>query len=572
MRVPALPVLLSIAVAAGGFWLGRSPRRPPVEVVMAPVRETVARPEPSRVRVEAVPTRPEENAVVRLALLVREASTVRRSLEFQLGIETMSAAELMQLWAAVKGFLNLALPEDRELVTALLSRLVQLDPDAALVRAAQLGAQAEAILPDVIAAWARVDQEAALEWIANAETGLRASALAAVLADLGGQDRQAAIQLFREAVADGTVGAGSWDMTEFFRAWANEDPTAAANEALALRELTKRDTALASTVTSWAKHDAEAALRWLTENTETGGQQNQLFLALVDGWAEQDPARAGEFAIGIGDEWTSSRALSLALIDWMPTGYADAWEWIQALEDPKDRHNAEYKLVYYSRLHGNPDEGLAHAIKRYDDHGGMFHAIYLHSQRIISKDPVEAIAWVRDTFKDPKLREELYNVVLDYMHDDPAKRAQYLDIASNPTRRVSMYEGHGRRWASEDLEAARAWAAELPPSPERDNAMLGVGITWVRKDPAAALEWIQTLVPGPGLDELKDTYARRVARDDLDDALRVARSVENPYARDDTLEKVMEEWLRRDPAVATAAIRKSELLSATSKWRLLERK
>ena len=51
---------------------------------------------------------------------------------------------------------------------------------------------------------------------------------------------------------------------------------------------------------------------------------------------------------------------------------------------------------------------------------------------------------------------------------------------------------------------------------------------------------------------------------------RMASELSNPYRRDDSLEYVLGKWLAEDRAAAETAIRESEELSETARWRLLE--
>ena len=510
------------------------------------------------------------NEVANLEAIFNDAQSARRRLEFRLGLLDLGARELETLWHRIRDQLDLSRDDDLELAGALLGRLAELEPERAIAEATELGVLGRGLLADLVAVWWRSAPGAAFEWIREADRALGEKAMAAVLADVGRRDRKEAMELFREAVASGTIGPGVWDASDFFREWTREDPQAAADGAAALRDVTKTDRALEVSLGSWAKRDAEAAIEWLDGNQPDGPRKNRLTFALVKGWGKVAPRQAGDFALGIADVRTRNRALVQVVSDWVPAGFSKAAEWVLGLDEGDAKHEAEYALVNESRIRGNPEEGLAHAIARFPENRGLTHAIYMHSTRVLSTDPLESFAWIDKNFDEPLLRESLTTVVLHKIRQhDPELALKHIDRMEEPLYRADLYGFFAELWAERDRGAAREWLAALPPSRDRTWASAGIFRQILDEDPGAAREWMEATKPGPELDEFKEQYALHLMRSKLEEAHALAQTIDHEYLRDYTLERILRRWLRSDAPRARELIRASKQLSATSKWRLL---
>ena len=89
----------------------------------------------------------------------------------------------------------------------------------------------------------------------------------------------------------------------------------------------------------------------------------------------------------------------------------------------------------------------------------------------------------------------------------------------------------------------------------------------MKEDAQRTAEWIETLETGELRDRVTSTYIGHITDTDIATAVRMANELQNPFRRDDSLEYMMGKWLGQDRAAAEAAIRESDVLSDTARWR-----
>ena len=505
--------------------------------------------------------------------LVVSSRDPHRVLKFKVAVETLDAISLKALWISLKGRLDYSDEDDFNIAAVMLKRLAELDSKTALALAEDTAAWRSQMLREVVGAWGQVDQAAALEWISKADSGVRDPALRALLELLGDRDREAAIQLFREQVAKGVVGKRAWGATDFFEEWAREDTGKAVAAALEHFRFTGKSWGLTSALEVWAGNDPKMAMAWLRQNADglSANLRTKLTGDVLGSWSNHAPMEAADFLLTIQDANPFDAAARKIIDDWAVIGFDDAKTWISEVEDDKRRLHLEYLLVNSARRTGNRDDGIAYALERFDSNPGMAHSLYLLVSNVVGEDLEAAIPWVREIAPNDLILEEFYNTLLhQWRTHDIAQAVRHLDLMPDPIRRAEDYEFFALNYANSDLDAAREWANNLPESEDRNRALIGVSEIWSRDDPTAAAEWIQSLAPGELRDRAASIHLRQMVEDDIEGALDWASQLSNPFRRDDSLEYVMGKWLGRDRPAAEAAIRESDQLSETAKWRLLK--
>lgn len=117
-----------------------------------------------------------------------------------------------------------------------------------------------------------------------------------------------------------------------------------------------------------------------------------------------------------------------------------------------------------------------------------------------------------------------------------------------------------RGWASENPSAALAWLGQTAPLREaphwRTAALKGLMEGWALRDPAGPALWFEEHQGDPAFDEAIAAYAAYAAAGDPAAAFRWAEAVEGPW-RAHAIGEVAGEWLARDPAAATTALREA---------------
>ena len=573
MRANVVIALAGLLVCVGAFVLGRltsvrsgndhAPRSPsPSLVHFNPPKAangTSALPEPTSDR---------------LRELLASPRSKHRELAFRLGIESLAADQLEALWKFSRGHLNYGDEEDFNIAASILGRLAEIDAEAALVFAEQDGGAWKSQLQrEVVGAWAQVDQTAALEWIASAGSGVRDRALRATLELLGDTDREAAVQLFRDMVAKGVVTEKAWGAIDFFNEWAKEDPNRAAEAALDHFKFTGRDPALGGVMKAWAVSDPHAGLSWLKANDESLSKPllTGLTATLMGAWSNHSPKEAADYLLTIDDTNQLGKAAPGIFADWAGISFDDAAQWIANVDDPDLRASFEASLARGALNQGDRNDGIAYALEKFDTNAGMSHNLYLLVSDAVGDDIEGSVEWVKEIAPNELILEEFYNTLLhQWRWKDIGEAVKHLDLMPDPVRRGEDYEFFASQYAKRELNAARDWANNLPDSPDRDRALIGVADAWMDENPQQTAEWIETLEAGDLRDRVTSSYIGHIADKDIVTAAQMANELQDPFRRDDSLEYVMGKWLGQDRAVAEAAIRESDSLSDTARWRLLE--
>lgn len=516
-----------------------------------------------------------EPTMERLRELLSAPGDSQRQLELELAILDLNAEQLIELWEHARSTLTLSDDTDFDIAAAILGQLAKLDARMALALVERDGAAWKSQLNrEVVGHWALVDRDGALEWIANAGSGVRDRALRAALELLGDEDRQAAVQLFRESVEKGIVGKRAWGAREFFSEWGKEDPPAAAQGALEHVEFTGRMDALSGAIRAWTSRDPQAALAWVGEQSGTlsAEQHESLVTSVFDAWSVTDPSAAASILDDVEETSVYKSAVDRLLTNWAATSIPDAAAWVATLQDDTRRRIAEVKLSGGARAEGKLDEGIAYTLEKLPENDWLGHHLYLLVSNKIDGQNFEAnIEWIDSMAPSEKLKEEFYNTLLhQWRRADIAQAVRHLDIMPDPVRRAEDYEFYASVYAESDLDDAREWANALPESVDRDRALVGVGSAWVEENPPEAIGWIQQLEAGELQDRLTAMYLGAEAENDIPAAIALASSIGDPFERDHSLEFVMGKWLSSDPAAATEAINASTALSETAKWRLLQ--
>ena len=567
MSNPAI-IVLTVAACAGSFWWGR--QHP------AKGRTKDGSPEYAITREAAllVPDVEENvsfNKVKKLSELIISSQSRDRVLDFQLGVRELDESDLKELWHHAAGHLDFSGSDERTMAIALLRRLVQFDPNAAIAFAADAGRWKSDILPEVIASWAMVDQKAAMEWIATAGADVKSNALIAVVEAKGDSDREGAIALYRKAVADGIVAKSIWSAGDFFREWAKSDPGRALNEAVAFFEFTNNKSGQFNAIEVWAKSNPTAAQLWLDQRSDSLSKEmrKNFICHIVDGWSDTSPSDATSYLLQIKDPKIQESAAHYLLRDWTARSFDEAKTWIATVDDPKRRHLFEYVLMDATRRRGDPTAAIEYGISKFDEHSGMYHAIFMQAD-VEQYHPDDAIKWIKETLPEEMQGEIMASVSHSLRRTNIEMVPQYLDFIPDPHRRLKHYHSAGRVWAEENMDAARDWANGLPDSDARDRAIAGVANVWIERMPEQAAEWINTLGPGGLRDTLASDYAAKLASDDPIAAMEMASSIEHPHERDLALENAMRGWIKKEPDTAREIIRTSDAISETARWRLLE--
>jgi len=190
-----------------------------------------------------------------------------------------------------------AAAEDSPAATALgielLRRWATLSPAAAAAWAASLadGAARRTAVDQVALAWSATDAQAAWDWAAGLPTGeARDAALLSLAYELA-RDNPA---LAFERATDLAEGPDRLRLVEHAVSnWALTDPQAALDRVRQIDDPALRNANLGRLATSWAESDPRRAATLAVDAMDAGAEQERAVAAIVQRWAQRDPAGVG---------------------------------------------------------------------------------------------------------------------------------------------------------------------------------------------------------------------------------------------------------------------------------------
>jgi serine/threonine protein kinase len=134
----------------------------------------------------------------------------------------------------------------------------------------------------------------------------------------------------------------------------------------------------------------------------------------------------------------------------------------------------------------------------------------------------------------------------------PAAAVQLLSALPTGFNRDDgpIYWQLAERWARQDLNAAVAWAKNLPSGAGRENALMGVLNQWMQQDPAAATDFAMNMPVGTLRDHILQQVIAVKMETDPQGAADFVMSLPASGSRKDLLKNTMALWARQDPASA----------------------
>lgn len=288
---------------------------------------------------------------------------------------------------------------------------------------------------------------------------------------------------------------------------------------------------LALLIDWWARYDPEGAFTWLHERRRQGNPV--LLTALVRSWATRAPlaARRAIDALPRRREQDSTQVIRALVQGWNASGTPGVEAYLIALPSDVNRQVALTGLTIDKVRRDGVEETIRWAEALPDDAPGDFKQLAFRrvAGAIADVDPIRAAAWA-ESQRDGQWGAGLARSVAQKWCDKDGRSAmEWLRGLPNPDSAdvARAFEEGYRTWLSTDGEAARAWLREQ----ELDASL----------DPVVAI------------------HARSTAREDPEAAIPWAARIDDEVQRNETLEKIAQAWMHRDPDAARVWLEKGEL-------------
>ena len=444
------------------------------------------------------------------------------------------------------------------------------------------GAVHEFVRSDLIAAWAKLDSQGALEAAQSVSSATeRESAVVSVLAQWSLKDRKSALQYARQIEAE---GQRDWAVAIILRRQAEADPENAARMLDLISSMPARDRAASAIVGGLAGRNPGTAMA-VAEQIRSSTDRSMAFSYIAEGMLATDPAKALEWAQGLTNSTDRTTALYIILGDTARSNPQRAVELLMA--QPGRNRDEVVTEVAYTWAAEDPQAAARWACRLA---GGEMQNNALSS--IIRACPAEDLKSVGELalslLPDGSARSDALkefgkkwqdSLVLDargaldiasqfpagadrdaflagacsQLHwDHPEEMAKLVEAINTPKLKDGPAENAATSWLASDPEAAAAWSTGLPAGSTRERTLLALTKKWAATDPEAASQWFQTLPDDPQRPVLAEAFIGKalVARPDLAAAVLPAIPDETKRAR--LLQKISTQWLQKDPEGARA--------------------
>jgi hypothetical protein len=435
--------------------------------------------------------------------------------------------------------------KSREVLTAIIARWAELDPDG-LLKKAQMseggihnaGIQAAFVSmarKDVTSAWQKAKEQNS--WVGYmARTG--------VLQALAETDLSAAIKFAQEVGASDS--AEPLDVSEAIGQWAGRDPITAAKAVAEMPLGRARSSGLSKVAEAWGHRDFDGAWGWAQAITSPKERQELLGQLIGIMSAENAPA-----ALKLIDDPAlrgQRQASYLNLMKkWAEQDWDGALKFSTNISSPIDRQSAFSSLA--RKANGPQREILLLEAKTAPP--GIARAIYEGALYWASTldDAGKTKAFI-DQITIPSIKEKALSQMVSMMsYSTPDKAAQNFTQLQPSSQSANLAASICQGWAKIDPDKALAWANELSTYEQRKSALSGAIRSLTETDPKAAAARLLTISDSKLQAELIRPLAETWAQSDGKAALAWAQTLE-PSFRTAALGKLVESALKSDPEQA----------------------
>lgn len=329
---------------------------------------------------------------------------------------------------------------------------------------------------------------------------------------------------------------------------AKTNPNAAVDLAMSLGMGGKRGFVLSSVFTEWAKKDVLAALEYSQKHPEVP-VDNYAFTAGLMKFAETDPVKAANLALGFKSEYGGNSTLLSLMNNWIERDPDAAFDWALKLENPKMREDAVSTAVgAWAKI--DPKAAMAY-VESIPDLGVRKSAFQKAWADWFRNDPLQATDYIAKSTDATLLNSGRFSIARLAESLGPKERGDLLGRLPNGELRDGVMDSlTGSLIGRAKFNDAMDILNELPDSRSRDRNVVKLGLEWAKQDPAAADAWLKQLPASSDRDLAVAGYVRILARSDATKAIEWANQIPDAKLRSGALQNVAVGWMRSDPVAA----------------------
>ena len=251
-----------------------------------------------------------------------------------------------------------------------------------------------------------------------------------------------------------------------------------------------------ATFAGWTSEDPKAARQWYDSlepsNRENYANQEYMKMGMVHGLSNIDSGLATEFVMERARAGDRAAGHMIGIV-------ANKMMLTQGTETAADWAKnlppGEVRGSALGRVAQNyaqsDPEAAADWARSVAEDPHARQAVGAVSRQLAYRDPVVAIEWVESLGDSPHRASGYYSTFESWAGKDPNAASQHLLGMQPSADRDHAIGGLVSRHRWEDPVAAIAWSAEIGDVRARENSIVRAGQAYLRRDAAAAREWLQ---------------------------------------------------------------------------------
>jgi len=455
----------------------------------------------------------------------------------------------------------------------LLARFAESDPRAALDTLANLplGQRTMDLYRVVFQGWAQKDiSNAAAAAMNMPASQARETAIGTVASAWGRRDPASALAW---ANAFPTGNTRTTAVAAAVAAWSGTDPVAAAAYFDNLPAGPMRNKLVATLAANWAAQDPKAALAWV--NRVANGQVQDVAVAgILAKMSQTDPVGAAAYLAQVAVASLRDVALPQLAAAWAKLDLPAALAWVQSLPGTDAGRAQAYQNVLSNWVQTDP-AGAAAYLQTIPTDPNFKALTGQLAKSWAAADPQAALVWVEALPAGDAQDNALSTVIASFIAIDPQSAWDYAaalpDDNSGSKNRTKAESMVVEIWSEQDPARAADWLATIPVG-NNSGAAIATGVVaanWLKQDPAAATKWIEGLPENNARDRAIGELVRIEGKNDFPTAYRWARAIGVQGLRAPTINIIVQQWARSDPAAATAAVEADDFGAGVRKQQLL---
>ena len=327
------------------------------------------------------------------------------------------------------------------------------------------------------------------------------------------------------------------------------------------------------------KLDTENAPEILGQAHEAGASEEHMGL-LVYAWGALDGTAAMAFADEIAEHMNDEERFgyrSQVVKGWASSDPAQAKAWVDGLENQKglvdDLEEAQDMLAGYrwNLIAGMADGSIyaatAYAFERAEanDRGAPRYMDMITERQLEQSNIGDSVDWAEALPEGHLKTAALRRIATDYVDENPGGAADWAETMIDQDHGPRVIHEVSDEWAERDPAAAVAWLETLQDGEAKSAGMSAALAEWVKRgDPMEASKYLANMPQSPERDQAVGGFAEILARSDPQSAVQWAETIQREDVREEALVEAGRAWMRRDPIAAAQWLQDGTVGSQTA--------